>query len=88
MTELCAADQGVDQGGCVCPDLGENLREGGSGGHAVLVGDVGDDTAHWEVWGRFHHRVALRLMGKQPQRGRDGGWVYPPLSEAMAEAGL
>ena len=35
--------------------------------------------------GGFHHRVALRLMGRQPCRGRGGGLVYPPLAKAMAE---
>ena len=38
--------------------------------------------------GRFHHRVACRLMGRQPRKGRNGGWVYPPLKDAMAEAVL
>ena len=36
----------------------------------------------------FQHRVARKLMGRQPWRGRDGVWVYPPLEDAMAEAGL
>ena len=40
------------------------------------------------VLGGFHHRVARRLTGRQPCIGRDGGWVYPPLEDAMAEAGL
>ena len=35
---------------------------------------------------RFHHRVAGRLTVQQPQRWRDGGWVYPPLAEEMEEA--
>ena len=38
--------------------------------------------------GGFHHRVARRLMWRQPRRGRDGVWVYPPLEDAMEEAGL
>ena len=38
------------------------------------------------VWGGFHHRVALRLTGRQPPRGRYGVWVYPLLEDAMAEA--
>ena len=38
--------------------------------------------------GGFHHRVDLSIMGRQPRRGRYGGWLYPPLAEAMAEAGL
>ena len=40
------------------------------------------------VLGIFHHRVAHRLTGRKPKRGRGGGWIYPPLDDAMAEAGL
>ena len=40
------------------------------------------------VWGVFHHRVAHRLKGRQPWRGRDCVWVHPPLAEAMTEAAL
>ena len=40
------------------------------------------------VLGGFHHRVTHRLMGKQLQRGRDGGWFYPPMQDAMMEADL
>ena len=28
------------------------------------------------------------MTGRQPQKGRDGGWVYPPLEDAIAEEGL
>ena len=34
------------------------------------------------------HRLAYRLPEKQPWQGRDGVWKYPPLEDAMAEAGL
>ena len=37
------------------------------------------------VFGGFHHRMSHRLMGRQPQRGRDGRWVYPPTEEALEE---
>ena len=40
------------------------------------------------VLGGFHHRVDFRLTGSKMRKGRDGGWVYPPLEDAMAEAGL
>ena len=40
------------------------------------------------VLGRFHHRVDHRLTEWQPRRGRHGGWFYPPLEDAMEEAGL
>ena len=36
----------------------------------------------------FHHRVARRLAGRQPWRGRDGGLFYPLMEYAMAEAVL
>ena len=40
------------------------------------------------VLGRYHHRVACRLAGRQPRRGREGVWTYPLLEDAMEEAGL
>ena len=36
------------------------------------------------VFGGFHHRVDLRLTRRQPWKGRDGGWVYLPMEDAMA----
>ena len=36
----------------------------------------------------FRHSVAHGLTGQQPRKGRYGGWVYPPLENAMAKAGL
>ena len=41
----------------------------------------------WELGG-FHHRVARRMTGQKLRKGRDRGWVYPPLEDAMAEADL
>ena len=41
-----------------------------------------------KVLGVFQRRVDRRLTVRQPQKGGDGGWVYPPLEDAMAEAGL
>ena len=35
--------------------------------------------------GGLHHRVFQRLMGWNPTRRTYGTWVYPPLSEVMAE---
>ena len=40
------------------------------------------------VLGGLHHRVAHRLMGRQPRQGRNGIWVYPTMEVAMAEAGI
>ena len=36
----------------------------------------------------FQVRVARKLTGRQPRRGRDGGWYYPSLAGAMKEAGI
>ena len=35
----------------------------------------------------FQGRVARRLTGRLPRRGRDGKWVYPPLAGVLKEAG-
>ena len=40
------------------------------------------------VLGGFHHRVARRMTGQKLRKGRDRGWVYPPLEDKMAQAGL
>ena len=36
----------------------------------------------------FMHGDARRITGKQPQRGGGGKCTYPPLKEAMQEAGF
>ena len=36
----------------------------------------------------FQHGDARRLTGRQPWRRGDGSWAYPPLKEAMREAGF
>ena len=36
----------------------------------------------------FHHGAARRITGRQPRRRGDGQCTYPPLKEAMREAGL
>ena len=36
----------------------------------------------------FQGRVARKLTGRQPSRGRDGRWFYPSLAGAMKEAGI
>ena len=40
------------------------------------------------VWGVFRHTVDLRLTGRKPRIGRGGEWVYTPLEDYMAKAGL
>ena len=36
----------------------------------------------------FQNRVARRITRRQPRRRGDGSWAYPPLEEAMGEAGF
>ena len=36
----------------------------------------------------FQGRVARRLTGRQPRRGRNGRWFYPALAGAMKVAGV
>ena len=36
----------------------------------------------------FQGRVARRLTGRQPRRGRDGKWFYPSLAGDLKEAGV
>ena len=36
----------------------------------------------------FQGRVARRLTGRMPRRGRDGKWMYLPLAGATKEAGI
>ena len=46
-------------------------------------------TPHMQrVLGGFHHRVFRRLMRQKLQKVQDRGWVYPPLENVMADAGL
>ena len=36
----------------------------------------------------FQGRVARRMTGRQPRRGRDGKWFYPSLARFLKEAGV
>ena len=36
----------------------------------------------------FQSRVARRITGRQPQQKKHGSWDYPPLAEALREAGM
>ena len=46
--EVGASDQGVGKRGHGLSDLGKDICGGGTISLAVWVGDVGDDTTHWE----------------------------------------
>ena len=68
----------VDQGGHGCPNFGENLRGSGSGGSGVWVGDMGDDTTHWEASGKISPQGVPQADRKTTleREGRLEG-VYP-----------
>ena len=80
-----AAVQGIDQGGCRCPELRENFCGGGSGSSILWVRDVGADTVHWDASGRITPQGGPqasgttildkegRWEGVSPAGGRDGG---------------
>ena len=36
----------------------------------------------------FQSRVARKITGRQPRRGKDGSWLYPPLAGVMKETGM
>ena len=36
----------------------------------------------------FQSRVARKITGRQPRRGKDGNWYYPLLAGAKKEAGI
>ena len=87
--EVGAADTGDGERGIVCPDVGDVLCCGGTGGSVVWVEDVGYVPAHWEDLGRLPPQGGPQTDGVATVEGTGGGgggWVYPPLAEAMAEA--
>ena len=53
MIDVGATFQGVEKGGRVFPELGNNIRGSGTGVPSVWVGYVGDDTTHREVFGQI-----------------------------------
>jgi len=44
--------------------------------------------AMWNVLKGFHHRAARRMADMMACRGPSGGWIYPPLEEALKKVGL
>ena len=61
--EVGAADEGAEQGRCVCPDLVPDLLGGGPVGHAVQVGDVYHDSPNWEGLGQIPQQGGLQDEG-------------------------
>ena len=69
-----AAVLGAEQGGRGCLDLGEDLRGGGSGGHALRVGDVGIDTVYQEGVGRIPSQGGPQA-DRETTSERTGQWM-------------
>ena len=65
MEEVGAADLGVEQGGCGCPDIGPDLLGGGSVSHAVWVGDVGHEILCWEGFGKIPPQGGPKYDGEE-----------------------
>ena len=75
----------VDQGGCVCLDLGPYLLGVDSVINTLQIGDVGDDTSHWGGLGKIlpqgcphadgdeTSESTGRSMGISPAGGCDDG---------------
>ena len=84
MSELVAAVQGVNQGGCRFQDLGKNLHGICSGGSAVWVRYVGDDTAHWKGFGRITPQGVRKYDGTTTY-DRAGWWVGVSPAERISK---
>ena len=46
------------------------------------------NAPHTRVMGSLHNWAARQIFDRMPQRLRNGGWYYPPIGEALADAGL
>ena len=75
---MVAAVLGASQGGSGCPELREYLCGGGSGGHDLQVGDVGNDTTHQEDFRRIPPQVDPQADGETTlERTGWGMGVFP-----------
>ena len=68
--------------------IGNLFQGGGTCSPPVWGGDVGADPKDRSGAGEIHAQAARRITGKQPRIGGGGQWTYPPLKEAMREAGF
>ena len=64
---------GVGKGGRGCPDLAKNTRVSVPGSSTVWVRDVGNDTEHWEVFGRIPPQGGPQADRKETLEGGKGG---------------
>ena len=79
---------GPGEGGIWYDNIGAFLPSGSPGDPFIWFGDVVHDPPHGEEPGGVHHQVARRITVKLPCHRSDGSCNFPPLAEAMREAGL
>ena len=72
--QVGAAVLGYEQGGSRYLDLGEDLRSGSSGGHAIEVRDMEYDTTHREGFGWIPPQGGPKAEGKTTSNGT-GRWM-------------
>ena len=75
-------------GGSVHTDFRAVLLGDGTGNTPFWVRNLGGDPRMAKTLGGFHHRVARGITGQLPRQQADGSWHYPPLADAMGEAGM
>ena len=82
-TEVGATDLGVGKRAWGLLDLGKYIRVSGPGSLDVCFGDVGDDTAHWEGFGRIPQQGGTQADSTATAERGNRIRVHPPLAEAM-----
>ena len=69
---MSATVQGIRKGGRRCIDLRKNIRGRGPGSPVLWVGDVGNDTTHWEGVERIPPQGGPQAEGTEILEGK--GW--------------
>ena len=65
---------GVGEGGCGCPDLGPDILGGGAGSQDLRVGEMGNDTVHWEGFGQIPPQGGPQA-DRETTSKRTGRWM-------------
>ena len=68
-TEVGVTYHGAGKRGHRCPYLGKYIRGGGPGSIDVWVRYVGDDTSHWEYFGRIIPQGGPQAEGTETVEG-------------------
>ena len=86
--EVGVAVSGADQGVRRCPDLREDLRGGGSGSHSLRVGYVGNDTTHWDSFGRIPPQGIPQADGETTSERTGWRMVVSPAGGSDTRGGI